>query len=185
MYFVLKYVNSVIFSPPDKFSRGQKYVKNKIRGAILFLAPGATKPRYAPVLLYLSHNSLWQRLVAIRYALWLAIVSTSGGLLSKSRNLFVFCLSQVMVVLLDHAGADLVTLVFNATGSNSMSWFSADRLISSPYDDILSESHNFFSIKGWVWLTFSLHFFTDMLYCCCCFCSWCWWVFLIFFLSET
>ncbi len=41
----------------DKFWRSQKFLNKKIRGAIFFIAPGATNPRYAPV----YHSSI-QRL---------------------------------------------------------------------------------------------------------------------------
>ncbi|XP_072017521.1 uncharacterized protein [Amphiura filiformis] len=57
-------------------------------------------------------------------------------------------INKVIVVLLDHTGMELVTLIFNGTGSNSLNWFSKDRLLSSPYDDIQSESQNVFSVEG-------------------------------------
>ncbi|XP_072017381.1 uncharacterized protein [Amphiura filiformis] len=57
-------------------------------------------------------------------------------------------IDKVMVVLLDHTGMELVTLMFNGTGSNSLNWFSKERLLSSPYDDIQSESQNYFSTEG-------------------------------------
>ncbi|XP_072017681.1 uncharacterized protein [Amphiura filiformis] len=57
-------------------------------------------------------------------------------------------IDKVMVVLLDNTGVELLTLLFNGTGSNSLDWFSKDRLLSSPYDDIYSEPQNYFSVKG-------------------------------------
>ncbi|XP_072017679.1 uncharacterized protein [Amphiura filiformis] len=57
-------------------------------------------------------------------------------------------IDKVMVVLLDYTGVELMTLLFNGTGSNSLDWFSKERLLSSPYDDIDSEPQNYFSVEG-------------------------------------
>ncbi|XP_072017483.1 uncharacterized protein, partial [Amphiura filiformis] len=57
-------------------------------------------------------------------------------------------IDKVMVVLLDYTGVELMTLQFNGTDSNSSNWFSKDRLLSSPYDDIDSEPQNYFSVEG-------------------------------------
>ena len=48
---------------------------------------------------------------------------------------------QVKLVLLDYVGVELVSLVFDASGLNSSDWFSIDRLISSPYDDLNNGTH--------------------------------------------
>ncbi|XP_072017518.1 lactadherin-like [Amphiura filiformis] len=53
-----------------------------------------------------------------------------------------------MVVLLDYNGAELMTLLFNGTGSNTLDWFSKERLLSSSYDDIDIEPQNYFSVEG-------------------------------------
>ncbi|XP_072017378.1 uncharacterized protein [Amphiura filiformis] len=58
-------------------------------------------------------------------------------------------IDKIMVVMLDHTGMELVTLLFNGTGSNRLDWFSKDRLLSSPYDDIFSETQNYFSVEGY------------------------------------
>ncbi len=55
---------------------------------------------------------------------------------------------QVMIVLFNETGMELATFLFNGTGSNNLDWFSKDRLLSSPYDDIESEPQDFFSVKG-------------------------------------
>ncbi|XP_072017380.1 uncharacterized protein [Amphiura filiformis] len=57
-------------------------------------------------------------------------------------------IDKVMVVLVDYTGMELMTLLFNGTGSNSFDWFSKDRLFSSSYDDIYSEPQNYFAVKG-------------------------------------
>ncbi len=55
---------------------------------------------------------------------------------------------QVMIVLFDESGMELATFLFNGTGSNNSDWFSKERLLSSPYDDIDSSIPNYFSITG-------------------------------------
>ncbi|XP_072016885.1 uncharacterized protein [Amphiura filiformis] len=57
-------------------------------------------------------------------------------------------INKIKVVLLDDIGVELVTLLFDGTDSTSLDWFSKDRLLSSPYDDIHSEPQNYFSIEG-------------------------------------
>ncbi|XP_072017377.1 uncharacterized protein [Amphiura filiformis] len=57
-------------------------------------------------------------------------------------------IDKVTVVLLDYTGVELVSLLFNGTGSNRLDWFSNDRLLVSPYDDIASETQNYFSAEG-------------------------------------
>ena len=42
----------------------------------------------------------------------------------------------------------MVRLVFNGNGSNKTSWFTKERLKSSPYTDIINKTQNFFSIRG-------------------------------------
>ena len=41
-----------------------------------------------------------------------------------------------------------IELLFNASKSNPVDWFSLERLITSPWSDIHTEPKNFFSIKG-------------------------------------
>ncbi len=60
----------------------------------------------------------------------------------------VISLMQVMIVLFDEAGMELATFLFNGTGSNNSDWFSKERLLSSPYDDIESLTPNYFSMEG-------------------------------------
>ena len=38
--------------------------------------------------------------------------------------------------------------MFNATNSNNENWFSANRVISSPWTDLTTSVHQFFSIAG-------------------------------------
>ena len=60
------------------------------------------------------------------------------------------------LALLNDVGDELVSLVFNGEGTDSESWFSKARLISSPWDDLnanmsTEESNNdgkVFSVKG-------------------------------------
>ena len=44
--------------------------------------------------------------------------------------------------------SEVLSLVFNATGSNSQNWFSKNRLIQSPWTDLESEQQNYFSLIG-------------------------------------
>ena len=55
---------------------------------------------------------------------------------------------QVMIVLFDEIGMELATFLFNGTGSNNLDWFSKERLLSSPYDDIESLTPKYFSMEG-------------------------------------
>ena len=48
---------------------------------------------------------------------------------------------QVKLVLLDDVGVELVSLVFDASGSTSSDWLSIHRLISSSYDDLNNGTH--------------------------------------------
>ena len=59
------------------------------------------------------------------------------------------------LALLNDAGDELVSLLFNGEGSDSEGWFSKTRLISSPWSDdddmVTEESHKdgkIFSVKG-------------------------------------
>ena len=60
------------------------------------------------------------------------------------------------MALLNDVGGELVNLVFDGAGSDSESWFSKARLISSPWDDLnanmsTEESQDdgiVFSVKG-------------------------------------
>ena len=54
------------------------------------------------------------------------------------------------MALLDEYGNELISLVFDGEGSNYMNWFSRDRLLSSPWDDIFIEPQNYFSPEGYV-----------------------------------
>ena len=46
------------------------------------------------------------------------------------------------------SGTIKIELVFNASKSNPVDWFSLERLITSPWSDIYSEPKNFFSLQG-------------------------------------
>ena len=78
-------------------------------------------------------------------------LTTHGFVPILTHTIIYFELQQVMMVLLDASGTDLVTLQFNGTGSNKNNWFSRDRLVSSPYADIQTEPVNVFSLEGWVY----------------------------------
>ena len=39
-------------------------------------------------------------------------------------------------------------LMFDASGSDNLNWFSVDKLISSPWTDVKTETRNFFSLQG-------------------------------------
>ncbi|XP_038070105.1 uncharacterized protein LOC119739297 [Patiria miniata] len=55
---------------------------------------------------------------------------------------------KVKVVLWYQSRQPLLELTFDGTDSNKMDWFSDNRLISSPFEDISRSSKNFFSIEG-------------------------------------
>ena len=44
--------------------------------------------------------------------------------------------------------SEVLSLVFNATGSDNENWFSKNRLIQSPWTDLESEQQNYFSLIG-------------------------------------
>ena len=41
-----------------------------------------------------------------------------------------------------------VDLTFDALGTDKLNWFSVDKLLTSPWSDVKTEGHNFFSIQG-------------------------------------
>ena len=43
---------------------------------------------------------------------------------------------------------ELLSIVFNATGSDRENWFSKNRLIQSPWTDLETEQQNYFSVLG-------------------------------------
>lgn len=43
---------------------------------------------------------------------------------------------------------EVLSIVFNATNSDNENWFSANRVISSPWTDLTTSFHQFFSIPG-------------------------------------
>ena len=45
-------------------------------------------------------------------------------------------------------GSESLSIVFNATDSDNTNWFSSDRLLYSPWSDLNTEPHLFFSIEG-------------------------------------
>lgn len=45
-------------------------------------------------------------------------------------------------------GSEVLSIVFNATNSNNLNWFTKDRIIHSPWTDLDSEPQEFFSIEG-------------------------------------
>ncbi len=53
-----------------------------------------------------------------------------------------------MIVLFDETGMELAAFLFNGIGSTNMDWFSKERLLLSPYDDIESSTANYFSVEG-------------------------------------
>jgi hypothetical protein len=55
---------------------------------------------------------------------------------------------QEVAVVLYNGGQEMIRLLFNARHSSKSSWFSKYRLNSSPFSDITTRSHNFFSIHG-------------------------------------
>ena len=46
------------------------------------------------------------------------------------------------------SGVSIKELLFNATGTDKLNWFSAGKLISSSWPNIKTESTNYFSIQG-------------------------------------
>ncbi|XP_022093382.1 uncharacterized protein LOC110980747 [Acanthaster planci] len=62
----------------------------------------------------------------------------------RSGNLTV---RRVKLSLCDFNGSR-VELIFNGTGSDILNWFTKDRLLSSPWEDLRSTLVNFFSIEG-------------------------------------
>ena len=53
-----------------------------------------------------------------------------------------------MAVVLYNGGQEVIRLVFDSINSTKTDWFTKDSLTSSPYSDIISSTHNFFSISG-------------------------------------
>ena len=48
----------------------------------------------------------------------------------------------------DESKTEILSLVFNATKSSKLSWFSRDRLTHSPWTDLYNETLRGFSIRG-------------------------------------
>ncbi|XP_072029856.1 uncharacterized protein [Amphiura filiformis] len=58
-------------------------------------------------------------------------------------------IKEVKVAYMDSTGTELMTMVFDAEGSDRDNWFTKDRVLSSPYDDMISEPHpHIFSTVG-------------------------------------
>jgi len=51
-------------------------------------------------------------------------------------------------VSLYEGGSSKKELIFNASGTNNLNWFSAEKLTTSPWTDINTEPRNFFSVQG-------------------------------------
>ncbi|KAL9952126.1 hypothetical protein ACROYT_G039335 [Oculina patagonica] len=56
--------------------------------------------------------------------------------------------SQAKVVLYER-GVAKKELVFDASGTDKLNWFTVDKMISSPWTDVKTEPRNYFSIHGW------------------------------------
>lgn len=54
---------------------------------------------------------------------------------------------EVRVALYENQN-EVLSIVFNATNSDNENWFSANRVISSPWTDLTTSFHQFFSIPG-------------------------------------
>ena len=65
---------------------------------------------------------------------------------SKSTNIFLM-IFQVKVVLYK-VEVEKVSLKFDAKSSSYLNWFSASKLLSSPWTDVKSERKNYFAIQG-------------------------------------
>ncbi|XP_038070583.1 uncharacterized protein LOC119739645 [Patiria miniata] len=57
-------------------------------------------------------------------------------------------IGRVKLSLYDSSNVSRVELIFNGTGSDVSSWFRKNRLISSPWQDLISTATNYFSIEG-------------------------------------
>ncbi|CAB3997875.1 Hypothetical predicted protein [Paramuricea clavata] len=68
------------------------------------------------------------------------------------QNWSAFKPSEARVVLYK-GGKEEVVLRFNAANSNNANWFSAANVLESPWQDILSEKKNYFTIGGPCWGT--------------------------------
>ncbi|KAL9952122.1 hypothetical protein ACROYT_G039331 [Oculina patagonica] len=62
-------------------------------------------------------------------------------------NWQTFNASQAKVILYEGAVAKK-KLVFDASGTDKLNWFSVDKLTNSPWTDVKTEQRNFFSIQG-------------------------------------
>jgi len=51
-------------------------------------------------------------------------------------------------VTLYEGGSSKKELIFNALGTNNLNWFSVEKLTTSSWTDIKTESRNFFSVQG-------------------------------------
>jgi hypothetical protein len=82
----------------------------------------------------------------------LRVLNTNNEFKAHYKNIIVDNFESVapteVSVVLYNGGQEIIRFVFNSTGSTKTSWFSKTNLISSPYTDIDSEPHNFFSILG-------------------------------------
>ena len=52
---------------------------------------------------------------------------------------------------------EILSLVFNATKSSKLNWFSRDRLTHSPWTDLYTERPHFFSVEGALGRNFYIH----------------------------
>ena len=53
-----------------------------------------------------------------------------------------------MKLALYEEGEEVVSMIFDGSGSDKINWFSHSRLISSPWADLKTSTTNFFSIGG-------------------------------------
>ena len=63
---------------------------------------------------------------------------------------------QARVALYTDSKAEILSLVFNATNSNKIDWFSRDRLTHSPWLDLYNETIGSFDIQGCCNRTFDI-----------------------------
>ena len=59
------------------------------------------------------------------------------------------------MLLYDNMDNEVMTMTFNATGATKDTWFSLDRLISSPYIDLVAANVLSFSLEGFVQLFYT------------------------------
>lgn len=68
-------------------------------------------------------------------------------LMNSDASYALFLCQQAKVVLYEGAVAKK-ELVFDASGTDKLNWFSVEKLTTSPWTDVNTEPRNFFSIQG-------------------------------------